>query len=525
MELNPRSVGPQPARPVRDLAAIAAKLGHRHTFFQTQLQVLTKEGELVPFELNRAQQYVDQKLDEQLQRQGKVRALILKGRQQGMSTYIGGRYYHRVTIGGNVFCFIIAHDTFTTNKLFNIAKRFYDRAQERELRPVRGHSNPRAMNFPFRDSGYEVGTAGSPDIGRGGTVQLLHGSEVAFWQKGEEIAAGAQQQVPDANGTEIILESTANGIGGYFYEMWTEAEAGKNEYIAIFVPWYWQEEYRTPVPPDFAMEPEEMELADLYGLSPDQVYWRRLKIASLRSEWRFKQEYPFNAQEAFQMSGANVLISGDTVMRARKEDFEEDDDAALVMGVDCAWSKTGDRTKLISRQGRVLGKKIDVALQTDDTMEIVGVIGDAIDTFGVRMTFIDLGGAGKGIYDRLVELGRGDRVTGVNFGGKAHDPITYFNKRAEMYGLLNDWLEDIGGADIPDNDLIHRHLCSSLCSVDSRSRSKLEAKPKIKKEFGFSPDEADASALTFAETVVRARSSRQTKRRRRKRKHTSWMSN
>ena len=46
--------------------------------------------------------------------------------------------------------------------------------------------------------------------------------------------------------TEIILESTANGVGNYFYQQWRQAEAGMSPFQAIFVPWYWQDEYRKP---------------------------------------------------------------------------------------------------------------------------------------------------------------------------------------------------------------------------------------------------------------------------------------
>src|SRR5262249_59037905 len=94
------------------------------------------------------------------------------------------------------------------------------------------------------DSGYKVGTAGTKAVGRSSTIQLFHGSEVAFWPFADTHAAGILQAVPNEDNTEIILESTANGIGNFFHQAWRDAEAGKNDYIAIFVPWFWQEEYR-----------------------------------------------------------------------------------------------------------------------------------------------------------------------------------------------------------------------------------------------------------------------------------------
>ena len=60
-------------------------------FAKDHLKIKAKSGRLVPFIMNPAQEHIDRKLTEQLERLGKIRALLLKGRQQGGSTYIGGR--------------------------------------------------------------------------------------------------------------------------------------------------------------------------------------------------------------------------------------------------------------------------------------------------------------------------------------------------------------------------------------------------------------------------------------------------
>ncbi|MCH8110414.1 MAG: hypothetical protein IH905_00425 [Proteobacteria bacterium] len=103
------------------------------------------------------------------------------------------------------------------------------------------------------------------------------------------------QAVPDARGTEVVLESTANGMGNLFHQLWQQAETGDGEYEAIFIPWYWQEEYRRSAPSDFSLTPEEDEYSDLYDLDMDQMAWRRAKITDLRDEMLFRQEYPATA--------------------------------------------------------------------------------------------------------------------------------------------------------------------------------------------------------------------------------------
>ena len=62
---------------------------------KTALKVRSKSGSIQPLILNRAQQHIHQQIEAQRAKLGRVRALILKGRQQGCSTYVEGRFYWR----------------------------------------------------------------------------------------------------------------------------------------------------------------------------------------------------------------------------------------------------------------------------------------------------------------------------------------------------------------------------------------------------------------------------------------------
>src|SRR5262249_39618725 len=252
----------------------------------------TKSGAIAPFVFNRAQRFIHEKLEAQSTDIGKVRALILKGRQQGCSTYIAGRFYHRSSRNRGQRVFILTHEDQATQNLFEIVTRFHDRCA---VKPSTGVDNSRELTFDRLDSGYRVGTAGTRGIGRSSTVQLFHRSRGAFCTVAETKLAGILQAVADRPGTESILESTANGVGNVFHTMWREAEAGTNGYIAIFVPWYWQEEYRRPVMADFELDADEREYARLYGLDQEQMAWRRQEIVELRDPILFKQEYTANA--------------------------------------------------------------------------------------------------------------------------------------------------------------------------------------------------------------------------------------
>src|SRR5690606_32685814 len=257
------------------------------------LWIRSKSGAVVQFNLNRAQQYIHERLEEQRAATGRVRALILKGRQQGCSTYVGARYYHRTSLSSGIRTFILTHEDAATQNLFEMVNRFHEHVPD-YFRPSTRAANAKELFFDRLDSGYKVGTAGTKGVGRSSTIQLFHGSEVAFWPHADTHAAGVLQAVPDADGTEVILESTANGIGNFFHEKWRDAESGAGAFIAIFAPWSWQDEYRKELPADFRMTEDEKQYADAYGLDAEQSAWRRNKISELKDAVLFKQEYPAN---------------------------------------------------------------------------------------------------------------------------------------------------------------------------------------------------------------------------------------
>ena len=300
--------------------------GNDEKFYKHCLKIKDKKGKLVPLTLNQAQQHIQAQCNDQLRRIGKVRKILLKGRQQGGSTFVAGRYYKRVTEKKGRTVFVLSHEAKTTSKLMAMVKRYHDNCPP-SIKPKLGKDSASlGIDFPKLDSSYELGTAGNAQTGRGHTIFYLHGSEVAFWPNGEEILSGVLQAVPDADETEVVLESTANGVGGVFYQYVQDALAGEGEYELIFVPWYWQDEYHTRhMPPDFKRTPEEEKIAHMVRNHPDgsmyafelsdaQLMWRRNKIRELKSLDKFKQEYPFTIKEAFLFSGrpafdVNYLIA------------------------------------------------------------------------------------------------------------------------------------------------------------------------------------------------------------------------
>lgn len=471
------------------------------TYASQFLKIRTKTGGIHPFVFNRAQQYIHERLEAQKAATGKVRALILKGRQQGCSTYVSGRFYHRVSHSVGLRCFILTHEDAATQNLFEMVNRYHEHVDE-VVKPKTGAANAKELNFSELDSGYKVGTAGTKGAGRSSTVQLFHGSEVAFWPNAESHAAGVLQAVPDLAGTEVILESTANGLGNYFHQGWREAETGQSEFIAIFVPWFWQEEYRKAAPEGFTLSEEERDYREAYGLDLEQMVWRRNKIAELKDPNLFKQEYPATAAEAFQMSGHDSYIPAPLVVKARKAPMLEGT-GPLVIGFDPAWTGA-DSSAMAWRRGRQV-LKVERRSKLD-TMESAGWLKQVIDRDKPAKVFLDVGGVGAGVYDRLHEMGYGGTVTAINFGGKPFEPPPLegggpVNRRAEMWMKSREWLEDPAGVSIPDDDSLQADACGPGYKYDSNTRLVLEKKEDMRRRGVSSPDGWDAVVLTFAEPI------------------------
>lgn len=333
-------------------------------FSKDQIKILTKDSSkgFVPFVFNDAQKIVNKKINKQLEETGRVRAIVLKGRQMGLSTFATARVFWKSYFNAYNKSVVMAHDSATSDALFTMSRNTISNMPE-EFRPVFKKSNAKEILFDHNDSGYRLYTAGSPEAGRGTTPTIAHLSEVAFWTHDEKILAGLFQGISEADGTEVILESTANGVGNEFHRLWKGAVNGENDYLPIFVPWFLMPEYRRTVlePEAFSetLTEDEVKIQEQYDLDLEQIYWRRLKIAEGGLS-KFRQEYPLSPEEAFQTSGANVfnveklqsLVPSAVLKRqifshdsCSFEDFNEGDleifkypkfDENFVIGADCA---------------------------------------------------------------------------------------------------------------------------------------------------------------------------------------------
>lgn len=290
------------------LKAIRKRLYQDFPFYaKSALRIRTKSGDISPLSLNPAQQILDDAVQKQIATDGKIRVIILKARQQGLSTYVGGYLYFAVSQQKARKAMVITHHADSTRALFDMTKRYHEHAPE-ILKPHTKYSSRRELSFDILDSSYVVATAGGDSVGRGETLTHVHASELAFWPKSsaQDIWNGLVQAVPNTRNTAVFIESTANGVTGTFFDLWRGAVDGTNGFVPVFIPWFADPTYREEVPANFERTPDEEELVAKYDLDDEQLMFRRRKIAQNGIDL-FKQEYPAEAEEAFLTTGRPVF--------------------------------------------------------------------------------------------------------------------------------------------------------------------------------------------------------------------------
>jgi hypothetical protein len=199
----------------------------------------------------------------------------------------------------------------------------------------------------------------------------------------------------------------------------------------------------------------------------------------------------------FPPSSLNALIGPEELNAASNRLYREFEinKFPLVFGVDVA--RFGDDSSVIRpRRGiQLLPRR---QLRNVDSLQGAGVVARMWADSNADAAFVDnTGGFGAGWIDQLKLLGRAP--IGIAFSAKAHDSGRYYNKRTEMYFDAVQWIKD-GGALPGDADEIKAALAQTTYTFVG-DRLLLEPKDDVKIKLGYSPDDADAFVLTFAEPV------------------------
>ena len=163
----------------------------------------------------------------------------------------------------------------------------------------------------------------------------------------------------------------------------------------------------------------------------------------------------------------------------------------VYIGVDVA--RFGfDKSAICVRQGeRVLSVR---SYERMDTMRLVFEVRRAVREWNAEAVFVDEGGVGGGVVDRLRELGA--PVYGVHFGGSAQRPTRFYNRRSEIFWELRRLLND-ALITLPRDEELAGQLLGLRYDISSSGQVRLEGKPEMRRRGMPSPDKADALALAF----------------------------
>lgn len=306
---------------------------------QAILRVQTTDAQIIPFALNGPQRILIEIFD-RVKEVRPLRAIILKGRRMGVSTFISGRFYQKTSFFPNRYAMQITHEPQATDFLFRMVKRFYDFSPP-QIRPERNANNAKLLEFNNKEgtglnSAFRVATSGKEDIGSGQLIHYLHASEMAKWDAAntETLLTAVLQCIPKDGSvdTEVIYESTAKGMGGVFYNKFWDARyrfwvtklvdgkpvlveeinekaSPENIETSIFLPWFCFEKNRLAVPVGLVLTQEEIELKEQYGIDDEQIYWRRFTIENecRKSVDIFNQEHPSKPSDAFLGTGDPIF--------------------------------------------------------------------------------------------------------------------------------------------------------------------------------------------------------------------------
>jgi hypothetical protein len=306
-----------------------------YIFCERNLMIKEKmTKQLVPFAsvLNWEQRGLLEKVIDCLRKGQPVRFIVLKARQMGISTLIEALCYWWTSTHRYVTSVIIAHEKNAVGTLYKMFRRYYEYSHP-HFQPDRKYNTKNELTFDVDDTvkkeyaergetppglQSEIKTMVAADgKGRADNINFFHGSEVAFWDDSADIVSSALQAVPMAPESFVFLESTANGIGGYFYDEWQLAKRGESQFTPLFFAWWEHDGYELPATDDDIghLDDEETNLYELFEEAdipreqwPRKIAWRRRKKLEFRTDpKKFYQEYPSTPEEAFLASGRPVF--------------------------------------------------------------------------------------------------------------------------------------------------------------------------------------------------------------------------
>lgn len=249
------------------------------------------------------------------------RDIVLKGRQIGFTTLEDARDVQYARTHSGVQVLIISHDDKTKHAIFDALHVMVSGLVKIGLVPAPMRSNTTEIAWEDNRSVIRIVEAGATDavaqkVGRSGTIQRLHCTEMAFWRQAQTtMNAALNALTPDG---EVVIESTPNGAAGLFFELCDTAMRGEGDYRFHFFSWLEHPEYSAGVPVGFDPrirtgadgKPDrwETKLRQLGATDGQVQFWReRVDNPAHGGPEAVAQEFPIDPQTCFRSPGGSYI--------------------------------------------------------------------------------------------------------------------------------------------------------------------------------------------------------------------------
>lgn len=287
--------------------------------------------------------------------------IYLKSRQIGLSTIKSADEFATLYMARDpIRTLLCADHRDTTDTLHAKLKYYYQCLPSALKRPIHA-SNSRELTFADTGAGIRCLTAGSPQMGKGGTYQRIVAEEMAFWVNADDVWGSLQATQHEGPHLKKFIISTSAGPNNLYHRMVLSAQkamlAGDPRTMFRFFRWFDHRTYAMSPPKTWEPTQEEVDVATQYGLTLAQLYWRHNKIwgADGIGEQRFSLHYPASAEEAFahhegSWFDSELLASYEASLAPKKGElriYEQPRAGVLyAAGVDPAWCNGGNQAAL-----------------------------------------------------------------------------------------------------------------------------------------------------------------------------------
>lgn len=295
-------------------------------FLENYYLIRTEQGVIKTFfPLMKQQEIAYEVIIEEQGKGGQCLVIILKPRQTGISTLISAWMFHRTVFQPHTYTMSMAHDKEASTNIYKMMVRGYDFMpwwmkpgitynREGEYIEFQNPDEKQRITNPGLGSAIQIANAQRmTGVAIGRTIRNLHASEVAKWPENSGIFTSDIEPSMNALDEFGVMESTAFGRNGLFYNHWRGSEAGDTGWRPLFIPVYKCPKYFLPVKQDFRLTEEEEKFnekilrEEKYAIRNTFWAWRRRRlrgaIASTGAPWEHYEAYPITPLEAFQSSG------------------------------------------------------------------------------------------------------------------------------------------------------------------------------------------------------------------------------